>query len=87
MFRKTEKRRIESFVDDDWAGAEDDRRSTTRYCTKVWDSLVTWRNKKQSTCSSAEAEFRALAQGVRELIWLKEFMIDLKIPYSSPMKF
>ncbi|PNX57870.1 putative copia-type protein, partial [Trifolium pratense] len=40
-----------------------DRRSTSGYCTYVWGNLVTWRSKKQVVAkSSAEAEFRAMAQ-------------------------
>ena len=48
------------------------RRSTTGYCTYVWGNLVTWRSKKQSVVvrSSAKAEFRVLAQGICEGIWL-----------------
>ncbi|RVW47558.1 DNA mismatch repair protein MSH7 [Vitis vinifera] len=43
-----------------------DRRSTSGYCSFVWGNLVTWRSKKQSVVarSSAEAEYRALAQGI-----------------------
>lgn len=69
MFRKTEQRGIESFVDVDWTGATEHRRSTTGYCTTVWGNLVTSRSKKQSAVvrSSAKAEFRALTQGVCEL--------------------
>ncbi|RVW68260.1 hypothetical protein CK203_063573 [Vitis vinifera] len=39
---------------------------TSRYCSFVWGNLVTWRSKKQSVVarSSAEAEYRALAQGI-----------------------
>ncbi|RVW12523.1 Retrovirus-related Pol polyprotein from transposon TNT 1-94 [Vitis vinifera] len=47
-----------------WAGNIIDRRSTSGYCYFVWENLVTWRSKKQSVVarSSAEAEYRALAQ-------------------------
>ena len=46
----------------------------------VWETLVTWRIKKQSVVarSIAEAELRALAQGTRELIWLKTLLEELK---------
>lgn len=69
MFRKTEYRGLASLEDTDWAGAKEDRRSSTMYCTKVCDNLVKWRSKKQSEVahSSAEAEFRALVQGVCKL--------------------
>ncbi|RVX13689.1 Retrovirus-related Pol polyprotein from transposon RE1 [Vitis vinifera] len=52
---------IEVYTDADWAGAVDDRRSTSGYFTFVGGNLVTWKSKKQNVvaCSSAEAEFRA----------------------------
>ncbi|RVW46337.1 Retrovirus-related Pol polyprotein from transposon TNT 1-94 [Vitis vinifera] len=63
-FQRTTKKEIEIFSDADWAGSVTDRRSTSGYCSFVWGNLVTWRSKKQSVVarSSAEAEFRAMAQ-------------------------
>ncbi|RVW23313.1 Retrovirus-related Pol polyprotein from transposon RE1 [Vitis vinifera] len=63
---KTENRDTEVYSDADWAGNIIDRRSTSGYCSFVWGNLVTWRSKKQSVVarSSAEAEYRALAQGI-----------------------
>ncbi|RVW86391.1 putative mitochondrial protein [Vitis vinifera] len=51
---------IEVYTDVDWAGAMDDRRSTSGYFTFVGGVLVTWKSKKQNVVarSSAEAEFR-----------------------------
>ncbi|RVX17702.1 Retrovirus-related Pol polyprotein from transposon RE1 [Vitis vinifera] len=47
---------IEVYTDADWAGAVDDRRSTSGYFTFVGGNLVTWKRKKQNVvaCSSAE---------------------------------
>ena len=66
MFKKTENRGIEGYVNADWAGSREDSRSTTWYCTKVWGNVVIWRRKKQSIVarSSVEAEFRAIAHGI-----------------------
>ncbi|RVW25300.1 Retrovirus-related Pol polyprotein from transposon RE1 [Vitis vinifera] len=66
FFRKTENRDTEVYSDADWAGNIIDRRSTSGYCSFVWGNLVTWRSKKQSVVarSSAEAEYKALAQGI-----------------------
>ncbi|RVX19140.1 Retrovirus-related Pol polyprotein from transposon RE1 [Vitis vinifera] len=52
---------IEVYTDADWAGAVDDRRSTSGYFTFVGGNLVKWKSKKQNVVarSSAEAEFRA----------------------------
>ena len=73
FFKKNEARNIEGFTDADWIGSIKDRRSTSRYCTLVWGNLVMWRSKKQAVVASstAEAEFRAVAHGICELIWLK----------------
>ena len=88
FFKKNEQRNVEAFTDADWAGSVEDRRSTSGYCTKVWGNLVIWRSKKQSIVarSSAEAEFRALAQGTCELIWLKRLLEELKMSSEYPMK-
>ena len=61
---------MEAYIDANWASFIDDRKSTTGYCTFVWGNLATWRSKKQNVVprSSAEAEYRALAQGTCELI-------------------
>ncbi|KAJ4703138.1 Retrovirus-related Pol polyprotein from transposon TNT 1-94 [Melia azedarach] len=88
FFKKTTSRKIEIFTDADWAGSVIDRRSTSGYCTYVWGNLVRWRSKKQSVVSrsSAEAEFRALAHGICEGIWLRRVLQELSIPVIEPMK-
>ena len=64
---------IEGYMNADWAGSVTDRRSTSGYCTFVGGNLVTWRSKKQSFIarSSAEAEFRAVAHGICEVLWIR----------------
>ena len=88
LLKKNEARSVESFIDADWAGSIKDRRFTSGYCTFVWGNLVTWRSKKQSVVvrSSAEVEFRAVAQSCRELLWLKLLLGELKITDIQPMK-
>ncbi|XP_039059421.1 uncharacterized mitochondrial protein AtMg00810-like [Hibiscus syriacus] len=65
-FKKTVNRSVEVYTDANWAGAVNDRRSTSSYYSYVWGNLVTWRSKKQSVVarSSAEVEYRALSHGI-----------------------
>ncbi|KAH9679732.1 hypothetical protein KPL71_026249 [Citrus sinensis] len=76
------------YTDADWAGSVTDRKSTTGYCTFVWGNLVTWRSKKQNVVarSTAEAEFRAMAHGICEVLWLKQVLEDLRRPIVLPMR-
>ncbi|WMV18586.1 hypothetical protein MTR67_011971 [Solanum verrucosum] len=88
FFKKNEQRSLEAYTDADWAGSSIDRRSTSGYCTFVWGNLVTWRSKKQNVVarSSAEAEYRSMAHGICEILWLKRFLEELRRPVSFPMK-
>jgi len=79
---------LEAYTDADYAGSIVDRRSTTGYCTFLGGNLVTWKSKKQSVVSrsSAKAEFRAMAQGICELLWLGSILEDLRIKIDEPMR-
>ena len=79
---------VEVYTDVDWVGSVMDRRSTSRYCTFVGGNLVTWRSKKQNVVarSNAEAEFRAVAQGICEVLWIKRLLEELKVIRRLPMK-
>ena len=70
FFKKSEERGVKTFIDVDWAGSVKDKGSTIEYCTFVWGNSVTWGSKKQTvvTRSSVEAEFKALAHRICELL-------------------
>ena len=72
LYKKNDTRDVEVLSDANWAGDVLDRRSTSGYCFYVWGNLVTWKNKKQFVVSrsSVEAEFRSLALGICEGIWI-----------------
>ncbi|GAU31183.1 hypothetical protein TSUD_316080 [Trifolium subterraneum] len=84
----TNERNVSIFTNADWAGSITDRRSTSGYCAYVWGNLVTWRSKKQGVVarSSAEAEFRAMAQGICEGLWIHIVLEELKMKIELPLK-
>ena len=80
--------KVEGYTDADWAGCLDDRKSTSGFCVLVGGNLVGWRSKKQSVVarSTAEAEFRAMASGICELMWLRILLSELHLYCGSPLQ-
>ena len=79
---------IECFLDANWAGYKEDMRSTSRYCVFVRGNLISWKSKKQSVVSrsSAELEYRAMAQSVCEIMWIRKLLMEVGIKTSLPAK-
>uniref|UniRef100_A0A803LUX6 RNase H type-1 domain-containing protein n=1 Tax=Chenopodium quinoa TaxID=63459 RepID=A0A803LUX6_CHEQI len=79
IFRNHGHLNLHAFTDADWGGDRDSRKSTSGYFTLVGGNLVTWKNKRQKvvSMSSAEAEFRGIAKGVTEVLWLRKLLSEL----------
>ena len=87
-FAKSGHLEVDGYSDSDWAGCQDDRRSTSGYCVFVGGNLVSWRSKKQSVVSrsTAEVEYRALSQGLSEMLWVKHLLGELKLLRKGPLR-
>jgi hypothetical protein len=73
------KPQLVAYTDADWAGCPDTRRSTSGFCVFLGDALVSWSSKRQTTVSrsSAEAEYRGIANAVAECSWLRHLLDEL----------
>jgi hypothetical protein len=62
-----------SYVDADYANDSVDFKSITGYLTFFGDSLISWSSKKQKTVtlSTTEAEFIALTDVAKEILWIQ----------------
>nr|GEY13824.1 NBS-containing resistance-like protein [Tanacetum cinerariifolium] len=67
------------FPTTDRAGCPATRRPTFVYCVFLGDNLLTWSSKLQDTLSrsSAEAEYRGVANAVAETSWIRNLLREL----------
>jgi hypothetical protein len=70
------------YSDADWVSYLDTRRSTSGFCAYLGGNLVSWSSKHQHIISrsSAEAEYRGVANVVFESCWLRQLLHELGHP-------
>jgi len=66
------------WIDADWAGDTDTRRSYTEYILMMNDGPISWKSRRQDnmSLSTFEAEFVAVSQAGQESIYLRKTLTD-----------
>ena len=82
LYKTSEKSsKLVGFTDSDYAGDQDDRRSTSGYVFMLGTGAVSWSSKKQPivTLSTTEAEFVAATTCACQAIWLRKILTELQV--------
>jgi hypothetical protein len=81
LLRASPSTTLTAYTDADWAGCPDTRRSTSGFCVFLGDALVSWSSKRQAVVSrsSAEAEYRGVANAAAECCWLRNLLGELQV--------
>ena len=79
---------VSGYCDADWADCPMDKRSTSGYCVFIGGNIISWNSKKQTVVarSSAHAEYRSMTMVTCELMWIKQFLQELRFCEVVEMK-
>ena len=74
------------YVDTDFAGCKNTRKSTTGYILKYCDGPIieVSRRQRNVTLSSSEAEYCAFTDAVKDILWLKKIAAIFKEEFPEP---
>ncbi len=72
---------VVAYVDSDFTGDLNKRRSLTGYLFTLSESTISWKVILQATVvlSITEAEYMALAEAVKKVLWLQVLVGDLRL--------
>jgi Reverse transcriptase (RNA-dependent DNA polymerase)/GAG-pre-integrase domain/gag-polypeptide of LTR copia-type len=75
-----------AYVDADYGGCRDTRRSTSGYVFIMAGGAVTWSSKRQTTValSTVEAEYVAMSRCAQQMTWMQSWMSEANIKYELP---
>ncbi|CAL2258380.1 unnamed protein product [Prunus armeniaca] len=78
VFEKGKETTLIGYCDSDWAGSEDDMRSTSGYAFTMGSGVFSWASIKQNTValSTAEAEYVSAAEATSQAKWLRFVLED-----------
>src|SRR6202522_1621544 len=75
-----------AFVDADYGGCKDTRRSTSGYVFIMAGGAVSWSSKRQATValSTVEAEYVAMSRCAQQMVWMHSWLNEAEIEHSLP---
>lgn len=88
MFKRNENvNYIDCYVDADWSGDNNDRKSTTGFVIRVFGNVVYWKSRKQKSVTKAStfAEYVALSEAVSELVFVKKLLKVFDVNLIKPI--
>uniref|UniRef100_A0ABD2X7J8 Reverse transcriptase Ty1/copia-type domain-containing protein n=1 Tax=Trichogramma kaykai TaxID=54128 RepID=A0ABD2X7J8_9HYME len=79
---------MDCYVDADWAGDNNDRKSTSGYVIRLFGNPIYWKSRKQKciTKASTYAEYVALSEAVSEIKFVREILTKLNVKLKAPVK-
>ncbi|KAI5323652.1 hypothetical protein L3X38_032724 [Prunus dulcis] len=87
-YTQEKKAHLVGYTDSDWAGAIDDRKSTSGHVFFLGSKVISWSSKKQSTValSTTEAEYISATSAACEAVWIRRILADLRQEQNTPTK-
>lgn len=82
---KNQNMTLTAYTDADWGGCPSTRRSTSGFYLHLGDNLISWSAKRQPTVSrsSAEAEYKGVANAVAECCYLRNLLLETGRPLTK----
>jgi hypothetical protein len=75
-----------AYVDADYGGCKDTRRSTSGFVFIMAGGAVAWSSKRQATVamSTVEAEYVAMSRCAQQMVWMHNWLSEVEVEYSLP---
>lgn len=76
-----------AYSDANWAESKEDRKSNSGILCLMNGAPVSWSSRKQGivATSTTEAEFYAIAEAAKEMMWLRQLLLDMNVSAPLPL--
>ena len=81
IYKHVQDLQLVGYSDSDFAGCQDEKKSTTGYIFKLAGGAVSWKSEKQKSIASStmQAEFVACFSATTQAIWLRNLIKELTV--------